>query len=348
MTTGTELDLTGPTVVDTVEHHTSAINGVDLHYVTLGEGAPVIFCHGVPHVWYTWFRQLPAVAAAGRMAVALDVRGMGRSSAPSDPASYPGQLTHDLLGLLDELGSERAVFAGFDIGMNAIWDLALRAPERVEGIVAFNTPILAPPGQPGDMASSMPDLVKMGQEHFYHVTWYNADPPAAVTLLNANTRDFLRRLIWALSGDYRWIEMLRHPVGTSYLDALPETPPLPWSWFSEYDLDQYVEAFEASGFQGVVDHYNSFSLPQPSPPADPARTIEEPVCFIGGDHDMDLADVELFGKFPLETMRTRLGDLREVKIIRGAGHLVHLERPDEVNATIVAFLESLDRPSTWR
>lgn len=338
----TESHPTTSIVLDAVEHHTATINGIDLHYVTLGDGGPVIFCHGIPHLWYTWHQQLPAVAAAGRKAVAIDVRGMGASTAPSNPASYPGQVTNDLLALLDELGSERAVFAGFDVGMNAIWDLVMRAPERVEGIIAFNSPILAPAGEPGDFASSMPDLAQMGREHFYHVTWYASDPDAAVQLLNANTRDFLRRLLWALSGEYRWIEMLSHPVGTSYLDALPETPPLPWSWFTEHDLDQYAKAYETSGFQGVVDHYNSFAI-QSGPSFVQPRTIEQPVCFIAGDRDMDLADVELFGKFPLETMRNRLVDLREVMMVRGAGHLVHMERPEAVNACIVRFLDSLDQ-----
>lgn len=327
--------------LDDIKHHTTPMNGIDLHYVTLGEGEPVIFCHGLPHFWYTWHHQLLAVAAAGWKAVAIDVRGMGWSSTPSKLADYPGQTTADLLGVLDDLGAQRGVFSGFDIGMMATWDVALRAPERVAGIIGFNTPILAPPGEPGDMASSMPDFAKMGREHFYHVTWYNADPPAAVALLNANKRDFLRRLLWALSGEYRWIEMLDHPAGTSYLDALPETPPLPWSWFTDEDLDRYVEAYEHSGFQGVVDHYTSGGAATIAPLPEPARTIDQPVCFLAGDRDMDLIDVEIFGKLPLETMRTRLSDLRDVIVVRGAGHLMHMEQPDVVNAHIVKFLSSL-------
>ena len=108
-----------------VEHHTAQINGIDLHFVTQGDGLPVIFCHGVPHLWYTWHKQLPVVAAAGYKAVAIDVRGMGYSDTPQNKADYPGQTTLDLLGVLDYLGEEQAVFSGFDIGMNAIWDLAV-------------------------------------------------------------------------------------------------------------------------------------------------------------------------------------------------------------------------------
>ena len=324
-----------------VEHHEAHVNGIDLHYVTMGSGPPVIFCHGLPHLWYTWRHQLPAVAATGRQAVAIDVRGMGSSEVPDDPAAYPGQLTYDLLGLLEHLGHERAVFSGFDIGMMAAWDIAVRAPERVEGIIGFNTPILAPPGQPGDAASVSPDFVAMGKEHFYHVTWYNRDPEAAVALLDANTREFLLKLLWALSGGFPWADMMQLPPETTYLDALPDPPPLPWSWFTEADLDVYVEAYAASGFRGVVNHYTSMRHPPPPPPSDPGRLITAPVCFLAADRDMDLVDVQIFGKLPLETMRHRVLDLREVLVVRGAGHLVHMERPDEVNAFIARFLNTL-------
>ena len=56
---------------------------------------------------------------------------------------------------------------------------------------------------------------------------------------------------------------------------------------------------------------------------------------------MDLIDVEIFGKLPLETMRKRCTDLREVLVVREAGHLIHMEKPDEVNAGILRFLNSL-------
>lgn len=333
-----------------VTHHTATINGIDLHYVTQGEGVPVILVHGIPHFWYTWHKQIPAIAAAGFKAVAIDVRGMGYSETPQRNTDYPGQVTQDLLGLLDVLGVEKAVFSGFDVGMNAIWDLAVLAPERVAGIIAFNTPILAPAGEPGDMASVMPDFEKMGSEHFYHVTWYNAEPEANVKLLNDNTDEFVRKVIWALSGDYRWVDMLAYPVGTSYLEALPETPPLPWGWFTQYDLDQYLDAYRQSGFLGVVNHYTSFGLrwsdlaeAQRAPlPANPKRKIEEPTCFICGDRDMDLIDIDLFGVLPLETMRQRVTDLREVLVVRGAGHLIHMEKPEQVNDCMVRFLDSLD------
>ena len=59
------------------EHGTITANGIDIHFVEQGEGPLVLFLHGFPESWYSWRHQLPAVAAAGYRAVALDMRGYG-------------------------------------------------------------------------------------------------------------------------------------------------------------------------------------------------------------------------------------------------------------------------------
>jgi dipeptidyl aminopeptidase/acylaminoacyl peptidase len=79
-------------------------NGISLHVTEMGEGEAVVFCHGFPDTAYTWRRQMQAVASAGYRAIAPDMRGYGRSSAPADAAFYtPLQTTGDLIGLLDAL-----------------------------------------------------------------------------------------------------------------------------------------------------------------------------------------------------------------------------------------------------
>ena len=65
-----------------MNHQIVAVNGIRLHVVEEGEGPLVLLVHGFPESWYSWRHQLPALAAAGYRAVAIDVRGYGRSSAP--------------------------------------------------------------------------------------------------------------------------------------------------------------------------------------------------------------------------------------------------------------------------
>ena len=43
---------------------------------------PVILCHGFPHTWFSWHRQIPALSDAGCKVIAPDMRGMGETSAP--------------------------------------------------------------------------------------------------------------------------------------------------------------------------------------------------------------------------------------------------------------------------
>ena len=71
-----------------IEHLRLETNGIRLHVATLGEGPLVVMCHGFPGLWYSWRKQLPAIAAAGFRAVAVDMRGYGRSDRPGDTAAY--------------------------------------------------------------------------------------------------------------------------------------------------------------------------------------------------------------------------------------------------------------------
>ena len=71
-----------------VRHRVVASNGIRLHIAECGEGPTVLLIHGFPESWYSWRYQLPALGAAGYHAVALDVRGYGRSSKPTTVPDY--------------------------------------------------------------------------------------------------------------------------------------------------------------------------------------------------------------------------------------------------------------------
>ena len=68
-------------------------------FVELGQGKPVVFCHGFHDVWSRWRKQMEAVAEAGYRAIAIDMRGYGRSTGPEDPGAYtPFHSVADLVG----------------------------------------------------------------------------------------------------------------------------------------------------------------------------------------------------------------------------------------------------------
>src|SRR5918992_4634351 len=112
-----------------MRHRHVDANAIELHVVENGEGRPVVLCHGFPELWYSWRHQIPALAEAGWRAIVPDMRGYGGSSRPAEPEAYDVlTLCDDLVGLLDALGEERAVFTGHDWGATVVWQLAVARP----------------------------------------------------------------------------------------------------------------------------------------------------------------------------------------------------------------------------
>jgi len=316
-------------------HRHARINGINLHYVEQGAGVPVILCHGFPHLWFSWRHQIPALARAGWRAVAVDMRGMGQSDAPQALEAYGVEpIVDDLLGLLDHLGEEKAVFVGLDFGAFAVYDLAMRAPERVIAVIGLENP--AAPHNP-----DVPPLVEyaeIAKHNFLHIEYFRQPGPAD-RALNAAPREFLNKVFYALSGDYEMAQVFRNPPGMTYLDALPEPPPLPWPWMSDLEMEYFVSEYSRTGFTGGLNYYRSMDIKWAQ--RKPFEGLQSPVpaFFIGSEHDIDL---EAFhGDDPISLMRAQFPDLREVAMIAEAGHMVQMEKPEEVNAHLLRFLESL-------
>ena len=55
-----------------------------------GAGVPVVFCHGFPGLWFSWHRQIPALAEAGCRVLVPDMRGMGQTEAAARAGSLRG------------------------------------------------------------------------------------------------------------------------------------------------------------------------------------------------------------------------------------------------------------------
>lgn len=101
-----------------------------------GEGTPIVFWHGNPTDADDW---LPFMEAASAPCFAADMPAFGRSAAP--PAGEFGYTMDSYAdwaeALLDELGLDRVSFVVHDWGSIGLF-AALRQPERVERVVAFN------------------------------------------------------------------------------------------------------------------------------------------------------------------------------------------------------------------
>ena len=68
--------------------HWLDVDGLRMHYVDEGSGAPVLFLHGEPTWSFLWRHVIPEVVSSGRRAIAPDLIGFGRSDKPEDQGWY--------------------------------------------------------------------------------------------------------------------------------------------------------------------------------------------------------------------------------------------------------------------
>lgn len=325
-----------------LEHRLINTNGIKLHAAIEGSGPLVIFCHGFPGLWYSWRKQMRAVAEQGFCAVALDMRGYGQSDRPEDFSDYHIEIQiADMMGVLDSFGVEHAIFVGHDFGANLVWSLAARHPEKVAAVVGVSVPFGYSLGdsdlKPSDLYAGI------ASNHFFHMHYFQSVGPADKELAK-DSKLFLTRLFWALSAKGNLLDWTNYPSeGTGYLDVLAEPEiPLPWPWLSNEDMDYYVSEYERAGkakaFSGGLSSYRvsdiNWQLEKPYRDND----IHVPAAFITGKEDPVL---KLMANDALEIMQRRVNDLRGLHIIEGAGHFVQQEQAEEFNQALIGFLETL-------
>jgi len=119
-------------------------NGIRMGYYDVGPATdkpPVVLCHGWPEIAFSWRHQIKALSEAGIRVIAPDQRGYGATDRPEPVEAYDMEhLTGDLVGLLDHLKIDKAIFVGHDWGGFVVWQMPLRHPSRVAGVVGVNTP----------------------------------------------------------------------------------------------------------------------------------------------------------------------------------------------------------------
>jgi pimeloyl-ACP methyl ester carboxylesterase len=115
--------------------------GVRLHVVEAGTGPLVVLLHGFPEFWYSWRKQIPALAGAGFHVVAPDMRGYNLSDKPRGVRAYRAELlSRDVARLLDHYRASRAYVVGHDWGAAVAWSFAMAYPERLERLAILNVP----------------------------------------------------------------------------------------------------------------------------------------------------------------------------------------------------------------
>jgi pimeloyl-ACP methyl ester carboxylesterase len=228
----------------TFSHHTSSVNGIQLHYVIGGQGDPVVLLHGWPETWYAWRHVMPSLAE-NYTVVAPDLRGLGASSKPV--TGYDGNTTaEDIYQLLTQLGlNEKIYLVGHDVGVQTAYSYAAIHPDNVSKLVIMDyvLPGFYPPNLEGvccwwfsfHQTRDIPELLTAGKEREY--------------------------LSW-------------HFRGLAYN---PEA-------INEADIDKYVSSYSASGgMRAGFEYYRAFPINEEQNKVLSDTKLQMPVLALGAD-----------------------------------------------------------------
>lgn len=125
----------------TVSQHMVQANG--LRFRTMVDGPPsgemAILLHGFPEGAESWAKQVEALAHAGVLAVALDLRGYGLSDAPSTADDYAiVHLVEDVAAVIKAFGRDAAHVAGHDWGAIVAWFFASHHPPMTKSLTVLS------------------------------------------------------------------------------------------------------------------------------------------------------------------------------------------------------------------
>ena len=204
-----------------LKHNYADLGDVLLHYVSSGDGPPVVLLHGWPQTWWEWRHIIPVLAASYTV-IAPDLRGLGDSSRPL--YGYDKKtIANDIWRLLSEvLGYDGFFLVGHDWGGPTAYALAAAHPEQVKKLAILDVTI---PGWGGDFSEagrrwhhqfhSVPDLpeaLTRDREELY-LGWFFktfAYKPNAIT--DIDLKEYVRT--YSQPGAMR--------AGFSYYRALPQ------------------------------------------------------------------------------------------------------------------------------
>jgi pimeloyl-ACP methyl ester carboxylesterase len=318
-------------------------NGIRMAVYEAGPAAqkpPVILCHGFPELAFSWRHQIRDLPKRGLRVLAPDQRGYGLTTAPAPVESYDIEsLCADLVGLLDARGIGKAVFCGHDWGGIVVWQMALRHPDRVAGVIGVNTPFMArPPADPIEIMRK-----RMGDE-MYIVHFQK--PGEADAVLGRDVSKtmslFLRRPLdmdMAPSAGLSSERKEGDPSLFALVPALEAYDPAfdPREKFlTDDEMNFFIDTFARTGFTGGINWYRNFTRNWDRS-AHIVERVDAPSLMIMAEKDGVLPPSAADG------METWVPNL-DRHLVKGSGHWTQQEKPDEVTKVIADWMDKTFGP----
>ena len=316
--------------VDFPEPRYARTNGIRMAYYEMGEGMPVVLCHGFPELAFSWHKVMPALADAGYRAIALDQRGYGNTQAPMRVEDYAiTELTADVAGLLDALGIDKAVYVGHDWGAPVVWNSALLHPNKVAGVIGVNNPYN--PAIPVDPLQFLRS--EWGDTH-YIVNFHNTGPDhpdSSDVKYNGNVERVFRGLYRSNLFSMEDFAKLPKEQRVLTMDNIVESDNPPGDFvLSDAELAYFVAAFTRTGFTPGLNWYRNISRNWRAT-KDLNPHLPMPCLMI------EVTDDPSGPPGCTEQMRPYIADL-ESDVIQGCGHWTGHEKPEELSRIMLDWL----------
>lgn len=296
--------------------------------------ATVVFIHGFPELWYSWRHQLEALPPFGYRAIAIDVRGYGQSSAPTEIEDYSmTSLVGDVIAVLDHFECEQAVVVGHDWGAPVAWNTALMRPDRVSGVSGLSVPY-----SPRGDTKPLDAFRAFSADELFYIDYFQA-PGIVEAEVEPDLSGWLKGFYFTASGE---ADLTAPSMGFVAPDtAMRERFQLPGSrqmaWMTETDFGYYVSEFTRTGLTGGFNRYRNITRDWHELAAWRYAPVQVPALFIGGDVDgPTMLGADAIRRFP-----TTLPYLSRSVILDECGHWVQQEKPSQVNQLLLEFLSEL-------
>lgn len=295
----------------TTEPAQRTIEANGLRFTTLesGDGTPVLCLHGFPDCADSFRPQLPALAEAGFRGVAPLLRGYEPSSQPGSAVRlyHPLRVAEDAVAQAEALGAP-VHLVGHDWGAISAYTACALAPDRFRSLTT--------------MAAAGPKAMRAALRRYprqLRYSWY---------VFFFQLRGIADRVVER--NDYAFLERL-------WRDWSPG-----WRWEPE-EMDALKRVFRVPGVRrSALSYYRAMLNPFLEETRRLAELGEQPLrvptlaltgakdgCLMTEAHDL-MADED----YPAGLKIERLPD---------AGHFLHRERPETVNALLVEWLRSHER-----
>ncbi len=285
--------------VPDVQHHTAYVNGVALHYVTAGQGDPVVLLHGWPQSWYQWRRVIPLLATRYTV-IAPDMRGFAASGKPDGPYDTR-TMAEDVYQLARGLGLGSIFLAGHDVGAAVAYAYAAAHRDGVRRLAYIDEPL---PGFSYEQVAAFSPETSLGGGFWWASFHMVPDLPDALVA----GREALY-LSW-------FYDTLTYDKGAIDRD----------------DLAEYVRAYATPGaMRASRGFYRDVFVSAEQNRASARTKLTIPVLAIG-------AAPFGTGDVPERDMRAVAQDVRGV-VIEPSGHFIPEERPEELAAQLLAFFD---------